>query len=317
MSDPVSRRGFLASAAAVTGVSVASSLAPAVSAEHPGTSTPRFRYCLNTSTIREQKLSLVDEVELAAKAGYDGIEPWMREIEGYVQGGGSLADLRKRIEDRGLKVESAIGFAKWIVDDEAERKGGLEQARRDMDLVRQISGTHIAAPPVGATQNVKIDLFAAAERYADLLRVGKDIGVIPQVEVWGFSANLSRLGEATFVAIESGHPDACLLPDVYHIYKGGSDFAGLKMIAGTGMHCFHVNDYPAEPARPMIADRDRVYPGDGVAPLTDIFRMLATAGFQGALSLELFNPTYWQQDPLEVAKTGLEKMKAAVGRAFG
>ena len=69
------------------------------------------------------------------------------------------------------------------------------------------------------------------------------------------------------VAIESGHPKACVLPDVYHLYKGGSDFAGLKLLNAAAVHVFHMNDYPANPPRSAINDSDRVYPGDGVAPL--------------------------------------------------
>ena len=138
------------------------------------------------------------------------------------------------------------------------------------------------------------------------------MGVVPQVEVWGFSNNLSRLGESVFVAIESGHPKACLLPDVYHIYKGGSDFAGLGMIHGGAIHVFHLNDYPADPPREKIGDADRVYPGDGVAPFKQIFGTLRRTGFNGVLSLELFNRGYWKQDAFAVAKTGLEKMKAVV-----
>ena len=252
-----------------------------------------------------------------AKAGYTGIEPWIREIEAYVQDGGSLKDLRKRLTDHGLTVESAIGFARWIVDDETERKEGLEQAKRDMDLVAQLGGTHIAAPPVGAHRGAQpVDLFKAAKRYRALLDVGSKIGMIPQVEVWGFSDNLSRLGESVFVAIEAGHPDACLLPDVYHVYKGGSDFAGLGMVAGSSIHCFHVNDYPADPPRDTISDKDRVYPGDGVAPLDSILQTVAATGCKAALSLELFNPGYWEQDAQEVATTGLEKTKDAVAKAF-
>ena len=34
------------------------------------------------------------------------------------------------------------------------------------------------------------------------------------------------------------------------------------------------------------------------------------------LSLELFNREYWKLDALTVARTGLEKMKAAVGSAW-
>jgi sugar phosphate isomerase/epimerase len=54
-----------------------------------------------------------------------------------------------------------------------------------------------------------------------------------------------------------------------------------------------------------------VFPGDGVAPLPAIFQNLKANGFNGVLSLELFNPTYYERNPLEVIREGLEKMKAA------
>jgi sugar phosphate isomerase/epimerase len=316
--DTLNRRNFLAAAALGVGAAHAVSNPTTHAKETPGNkrNVPKFRYCLNTSTIRVQKIGIVEEVELAAKTGYDGIEPWVRQLTAYQEQGGSLKDLKKRIADHGLRVESAIGFANWIVDDDEKRKKGLEDAKRDMDLVKQIGGTRIAAPPAGATKGASVDLFKAAERYRALLEVGASIGVIPQVEVWGFSKNLSRLGETVFVAVESGHKDACILPDVYHIYKGGSDFAGLEILAGSSVHCFHVNDYPSDPPRNTIADRDRVYPGDGVAPLNYILQTMAANGFEGALSLELFNPNYWKQDPELVVRTGLEKTKAAVAKAF-
>lgn len=276
------------------------------------------RYCLNSGTIRGQDLSIVEEVELVARTGYDGIEPWTRNIQKYKDEGGSLSDLKKRLEDHGLQVESAIGFANWIVDDDAQRAKGLEDAKRDMDLVKAIGGTRIAAPPAGASgpDSPKLDLFTVAERYAALLEAGANIGVTPQVEVWGPSKNLSRLGEAVFVAIESGHPDACVLPDVYHVYRGGSEFEGLGIISGTALHCFHMNDYPTDRPRGTLNDADRVYPGDGDAPLTKILHILRDIGFNGALSLELFNRDYWKQPAEDVARTGLAKMKAAVATAF-
>ncbi|MEM7312814.1 MAG: sugar phosphate isomerase/epimerase [Planctomycetota bacterium] len=275
------------------------------------------RYCLNTSTIRGQKLTIEQEIELAAMAGYDGIEPWINEINDYVKRGGKLAELKQRIADLGLTVESAIGFAQWIVDDEAKRKKALDDARRDMELVKAIGGTRIAAPPAGATDRTEMNLFTIAERYRALLEVGADVGVTPQLEVWGFSKTLSRLGETALAAIEAGHPDACILPDFYHIYKGGSSLTGLQLISPSRIHCFHMNDYPADPPREKIGDKDRVYPGDGVSPLGPAIRHLAEGGWQGAFSLELFNRDYWKQDATHVAQTGLEKMKAAVAKAVG
>jgi sugar phosphate isomerase/epimerase len=275
-----------------------------------------FGYCLNTSTLMGQKLDLVEIVEIAAKAGYQAIEPWMNELDQHVKNGGNLKVLGQRIRDRGLTVESAIGFAEWIVNDEAKRKKGLEEVRRGMDMIQQIGGKRLAAPPAGATNLAHLDLFKAAERYRALLDLGEQMGVIPQVELWGFSKCLSRLGEVVFVALESGHPQACILLDVYHLYKGGSNFGGLRLLNGAGLQVLHFNDYPAQPPRTAITDAQRVYPGDGVAPLKTILRDLRQIGFRGVLSLELFNRDYWKQDALAVARTGLEKMRAVVRSAF-
>jgi sugar phosphate isomerase/epimerase len=275
-----------------------------------------FRYSLNASTIRGQKVGLAKEIDIAAQAGYSAFEPWIQTIQDYMKAGGKLADIRKQVEDRGLTVEGAISFAQWVVDDEAARAKGVEQVKREMDLLAQIGGKRIAAPPAGANNAPGLDLTKAAERYRVLLDLGDKMGVTPVLELWGASKNLHRLSECLFVVIESGHPKAGLLGDVYHIYKGGSDFSGLKMVSAAAMPVLHMNDYPADPPRDKIADRDRIMPGDGIAPLTQILRDLRDKGGQTVLSLELFSQVYWEKDPLEVAKTGLAKMKAAVQKAL-
>jgi sugar phosphate isomerase/epimerase len=142
------------------------------------------------------------------------------------------------------------------------------------------------------------------------------MGIVPQLEIWGSALTLGRMSDAAFVAIQADHPDACLLLDAFHLYKGGSGFEGLKLLNGAALHVFHINDYPANPPREQITDAARVFPGDGVAPLVQILRDLAQAGFRGALSLELFNHEYWKQEPLTVAQTGLEKVRAVVAKAF-
>src|SRR5437867_1657717 len=105
MASELSRRDLLAGAA--LGAGLAAGLPPASAGREK---KPAFRCCLNTSTLRGHSLPLAEEVEIAAKAGYDAIEPWVREIEEHAKAGGSLKDLEKRIRDRGLTVESAIGF---------------------------------------------------------------------------------------------------------------------------------------------------------------------------------------------------------------
>jgi sugar phosphate isomerase/epimerase len=318
-----SRRDFLTrggiGAAACAGVGllsgcVASAVADGADAVESDKPRPYgFTYALNTGTIRGQKLGLVSELETTAKAGYTGIEPWLGTIHEYVQAGGDLRDIRRRCEDLGLSVCSGIGFAAWVVDDDDQRRVGLEQMKRDMDVLAQIGGTHIAAPPAGANRpGSRLHLDDAAARYAAIIELGREIGVIPQIEIWGSSANLSHGSEALYVAARSGRPEACVLLDAYHMYKGGTPPSILNLLGRQAVHCFHMNDYPAEPSRETITDADRIWPGDGIAPLAEILRNLAGNHCQVVLSLELFNRSYWQLPAEEAAGQGLEKMKAVV-----
>jgi 2-keto-myo-inositol isomerase len=312
------RRTFLSNAAGSIAAASASSLLvsrQASAVESVGASSLPVRLCLNTSTISGQKLSLPEQVKVCAGAGFTGIEPWIRDLRQYVSSGGSLSDLKKQIDDSGLTVESAIGFANWIVDDDTTRNAGLDEARQDMEMVREIGGTRIAAPPVGATKVQGPSLEVIATRYRALLELGHEIGVKPQLELWGFSKTLSKLSELAYVATGAEHEDACVLPDFYHIYKGGSDFEGLGMIEASRMHVFHINDYPSMPPRETINDAARVFPGDGVCPLVETIAMLIRNGFTGAFSLELFNPEYWKRDAAQVAQEGYQKSLAIVQKA--
>lgn len=319
------RRKFLSTATIAAGAAaVAACSSTAISKENLFVRTTEsdgslpVKFSLNTSTIRGQKLSITQQIDVASKAGYDGIEPWLRDIDRFVDEGGRLGDLRKRIEDAGLFVASAIGFANWIDDDDAVRSRGLETARRDMGRIAELGGSLIAAPPIGAhrSDSVSPPLDTIATRYRELCKVGQAIGVRPQLELWGFSPTLHKLGELAYVAAEAAHPFACVLPDFYHIYKGGNDFASLAMIEASRMYCFHINDYPEMPSQPNISDKDRVFPGDGVCPLPTVIRSLVDAGFAGTFSLELFNPEYWKRDALDVAREGLEKSRAVVHQAM-
>jgi sugar phosphate isomerase/epimerase len=274
-----------------------------------------FGYCLNTSTIRCGEMSLEEKVAVAAEAGYDGIEPWVNELEAYVAQGGDLRDLGQRMRDAGLTPVNLIGFFEWAVPDEERRRQAWEEARRCFEMAQRLGCRHVAAPPSGIHTLAGLDLFAVAERYAALIDLARDFGVVPILEFWGIAQTLGHLGEALLVASECGRPEACILADVFHIYKSSGHFQGLRLLGPHTLGLFHFNDYPAHPPREQLTDADRVYPGDGVAPLREILQTLHRIGYRGMLSLELFNRTYWSQDALTVARTGLEKMKASVEAA--
>lgn len=315
MTTKSSRRNFLTATTATAAAGLWMSQPQIAKAKSVAADFRKLKFCLNTSTIKIGKHPVREQLKIAADAGYDGVELWLRDIEVFTKSGGKLSDLKKEIADLGLSLESAIAFGQWIANDDDQRQKGLDDCRRDMAVVKELGGSRIAAPPSGGTKG-GLDLAAAADRYHALCDVGMDEGVVAQLELWGFSENLSTLAEVLYIAAAAKHPDACILLDVYHMYKGGDDFDAIGLVPGQMMHCLHMNDYPAQPPRPTIKDEHRVYPGDGVAPISKILRSLVAGGFDGALSLELFNRQYWEQPAEQVAATGLAKMRACVARAF-
>jgi sugar phosphate isomerase/epimerase len=181
-----------------------------------------------------------------------------------------------------------------------------------MALVAEFGGNAVAAPPAGAYDPPRLDLDCVAERYRAALELGEKMGVVPMLEFWGGSTNLSRLDQCAYVAARAAHRDACVLADVFHAYRGGSSFASLRLFSASALRTFHVNDYPATPPREKIGDADRVWPGDGIAPWSEIFAAFAATGAKPYLSLEVFNAAYWKTDALTTARTGLAKIKAVV-----
>jgi len=272
----------------------------------------KFRFCLNTSTISGQKPGIQKYIEIAARAGYDGVELWVQDVKEYKEQGHTLASLKKVLTDSHVAVEDAIGFAPWMVEDAEQRKAGFLQMRQEMEWMADLGCTRIAAPSSGVKADVPLDLFKVGERYKQLLDLGRQTGVMPQLEFWGSSPVFYSLAQALMAAAAANDPDVHILPDVYHLFRGGSGFDGLKMISGKILDVIHFNDYPSSIPREQQQDKDRLYPGDGVAPLKQIVTDLSNMGGTKVLSLELFNRDYWKNDPLSVATTGLEKMKKIV-----
>ena len=102
----IDRRDLLVGLTAATAAASISS-SKTLAAEKSDASMP-VRFALNMSTIRGQKLSVPEQIDVAAKAGYDGIEPWIRDLQKYAEGGGSLPDLKKRISDAGMTVDLSL-----------------------------------------------------------------------------------------------------------------------------------------------------------------------------------------------------------------
>jgi len=279
--------------------------------EQEGRVNGPFQYCLNTSTIRSEGASVLDAIDVAADAGYTGIEPWVKEIDTWVEQGGSLAQIREHAESRGVEIVNLIAFPEWAVPEDDRREAGMAEAVRCFGMAQELDCRFVAAPPMGVHDR-KVEVRPIAGRFAELVDRASAFGVTPLLEFWGIAQTLGTAGEALLVAAECGRPGVQLLADVFHMYKGSGHYFGFEHFGPGRLGLVHVNDCPAEPGRNEATDADRVYPGDGTAPWKQIVADMERAGYRGMLSLELFNPTYWERGPATVAREGLEKLKGCL-----
>jgi 2-keto-myo-inositol isomerase len=265
-----------------------------------------FTYCLNTSTIRPTPL--LEKIRIAGRTGYQAIEPWNDEITAYLQAGGTLDELRLALSDAGLKVVSMIALHGWITAEGAAYEAVLDDCERRIDQAAELGSPYIVASP---PQEV-VDIDRAASRYGELLRLGRAAGVLPSMEFLGFVDGVNSVATAWAIASGSGDPDATVVADVFHMIRGGGSVDDLLSLKGDRLACFHINDLPATPDPLTQTDADRVMVGEGIANLPRVIANLRTIGYRGPLSLELFNPTLWEQDPGDVVARGLDRIRALV-----
>ena len=301
----------------ISGAAALASFIPSsfIKATAPAAKGP-FRFCLNTSTISGQKPGLTGYIDIASKAGYDGVELWINDIQDYLATGKSIQSLADYIKSKNLAVEDIISFTTWMANDEATRKKGIADLEEQMQIASALGCKYIAAPPTGVEKSEPINIQQTAAYYRAILQLGRKYNVMPLLEFWGASGTLYNFSQAISIAAATDDAEARILPDVYHMFRGGSGFNCLKLVNGNVIPVIHMNDYPAGKPVNEQTDSDRVYPGDGAAPLKQILYDLKTMGGTKVLSLELFNETYWKEDALSVAITGLKKMQRLADEAL-
>ena len=259
--------------------------------------------CLDTATIRPA--SLRDKIKIAAKAGFDAIEPWDNELQQFEAEGGNLKDLGKEIRDSGLFVPSVIGLWNALPPTKELWERSLKDTRNRMRMAADVGAEHVQTIPntVGENYNQKW----VAGRYRDIIEIGlNDYNIHPAL-VFVKYFPVKTMGQAAGIALDANHSGAMIIPDVYHMYISEGGFEGIKLLNGKMIAIFQFNDAPASPALNQLKDEHRVYPGDGILPLPQIFKDLKETGYKGCISLEMYNPEYWKQDLQKVAETGLRK----------
>ena len=265
-----------------------------------------FKYCLNASTIRPTPI--LEKIRIAGEVGYTAIELWHDEIEAFVASGRPLSDLKKALSDAGLALPTTIYLRDWCDTTGEKHTAGLDECKRRLQQAAELGATHSIASPAGG----KVDVALAARNYRELVDLGLSFGVKPAMEYLGFVEQLNTIESALEIMTLSGQPQATIIVDPFHNFRGGGSFSSLSKLKGSQIAISHFNDTPASPPRLEQHDHSRVLPGEGHLDLKQWVGLLKQIGYQGWLSLELFNEALWSRDPKEVAALGLDKMRTVV-----
>jgi 2-keto-myo-inositol isomerase len=103
-----------------------------------------------------------------------------------------------------------------------------------------------------------------------------------------------------------------LVIDTFHFYAGNSTFEAIETLDPKKLFIFHINDAEDLP-KENLTDAHRLYPGEGILPIKEIKERFDKIGYDRMVSIEIFRPEYWDENPFEVAK----KAKSATERVLG
>ena len=265
-----------------------------------------MKICLNTSTIKP--VPLLEKIKLVGETGYDGIELWLNDVWEFVARGGEVSEISQALEDHGLIVPSVIAMRQWGDFEGWEHQLVLDEARRRFALGARLGASYIVAtPPLDSPETSHL-----AARYKELLEIGREEGIRPTFEYISFFKSVFTLKRAWEIVEETNDPDATLILDAFHNWNSNSTEEDLDLIPLNRISHYHIDDASVHKSACSQTDPDRVMPGDGQIDLQAEIKQLKEKGYDGTISLELFNEEWWSKDPKETLRIGLERVSALV-----
>lgn len=271
---------------------------------------------INTATLGFQA-PISEVIDAVARAGFGGIAPWRREVEG-----GNVAHIAKHIREAGLSVTGYCRSSYLPATTHTEFLANVEANRRAIDDAAEL-GAHSFFMVVGSLPPGSKDIEAAraqvAEGTALLLEHARTRGVRISLEplhpVYAADRScLTTLAEA-FNLCERIEP-ACPAPwlgvgiDIYHVWWDPQLTAQIAR-AGTAKRIFgfHVNDWLV-PSRDVLNDRGMM--GDGIIDIARIRKTMEEAGYSGFVEVEIFSSQDWwtrsMEDTLRVCAERLQSV---------
>lgn len=253
--------------------------------------------------------TFAEDVNGYADGGCHAMEVWLTKLENHLEKN-SIADTHKLLEDREMKLAAASYQGGLLLSQGEQRKAHYDHFKRRLDLCQSLgistlliaADFHPAALAAGWSriQRAVVSLTQAAQWAAAF-------GVRLALEFRGSASFCSSLDTALALIAQCGESNVGVNLDVFHYYTGPSKFEDLALLSPANLAFVQLSDVLDVP-RELAGDADRILPGEGDFSLQPILDHLRAIGYDGWVSLELFNPTLWQLKPAQVAELGLASL---------
>jgi sugar phosphate isomerase/epimerase len=271
------------------------------------------------------KMTLAIHQNTSAGAGYRGsLEGWSRAGITYVEITNTLLDgflkteslpaARRVLTDLGLTPVSCACGVGGLWEPNPNHAAALEEFKRRCEMFASLGLKRIYAPTTTTQKFTQDDYKTGADNMRGVGEIAKQFGMTAMAEAVRASTFVSTLSTLLRMTREAAHPNIAPLLDIYHFWSGLNKLEDLDLIHPREIGHVHFQDVPDIP-RELFDNTTRIIPGDGVAPLTQILRKLASKEYAGPLSVELFLPKFQQGDPFEVASEIRRKAETVMRQA--
>ncbi|MFF5965463.1 bifunctional sugar phosphate isomerase/epimerase/4-hydroxyphenylpyruvate dioxygenase family protein [Streptomyces collinus] len=259
--------------------------------------------------------SLTEKLDAAARAGFDGVEIFENDL---VASPLTPEDVRARCADLGLRIDLYQPMRDIEAVPEAEFARNLRRARHKFELMRRLGADTVLVCSSVSPQAVDDDALAA-EQLSRLADAGREAGVRVAYEALAWGRHVSTYDHAWRIVEAAGHPALGTCLDSFHILSRGTGTQGIEDIPGEKIFFLQLADAPLLAMDVLQWSRHyRCFPGQGGFDVAGLVRHVLATGYDGPLSLEVFNDVFRQSEagPTAVdARRSLLLLQEEVGTA--
>ncbi len=261
--------------------------------------------CISEATTLPH--TFAEDVHGYADAGCHAMEVWLTKLETHLEKH-SAAETRKLLEDRQMTLAAASYQGGLLLSQGEQRKAHYDHFRRRLDLCQTFGIPVLLLAADFAERIDRTGLERAVVSLKQAAQWAAGAGVRLALEFRGSASFCSSLDTAAALVGHCGEANVGVALDVFHYYTGPSKFEDLGLLTRDTLAFVQVCDLAGVP-RELAADADRILPGEGDFALGPFVRQLRAIGYDGWVSLELFNPTLWQVPLSQIAELGLESLQ--------